>query len=93
MAFRLLTRNRVPRQAVMMRWNRFWGQFTPNRTTSERKGKIVLDEKVRAFLEEKRFAVLATIKRDGSPQQTVMWYELQGDQIMMCLASPTRASG
>ena len=37
----------------------------------------------RAFLEEKRFAVLATVNRDGSPQQTVVWYELQGDQIMM----------
>lgn len=47
------------------------------------KGTAVLNDKVRAFLEEKRFAVLATIKRDGSPQQTVMWYELQGDQIMM----------
>jgi len=43
----------------------------------------VLNDNVRAFLEEERFAVLATIKRDGAPQQTVMWYELQGDQIMM----------
>lgn len=47
------------------------------------KGNVVLNDTVRAFLEEKRFAVLATIKRDGSPQQTVMWYELQGDRIMM----------
>jgi PPOX class probable F420-dependent enzyme len=38
---------------------------------------------VRAFLGERRFASLATINADGSPQQTVMWYELQGDQIMM----------
>ena len=38
---------------------------------------------VRAFLGERRFASLATINPDGSPQQTVMWYELQGDQIMM----------
>ena len=43
----------------------------------------MLNDNVRAFLEEERFAVLATIKRDGAPQQTVMWYELQGDQIMM----------
>ena len=47
------------------------------------KGFEVLNDNVRAFLEEERFAVLATIKRDGAPQQTVMWYELQGDQIMM----------
>ena len=38
---------------------------------------------VRAFLSEKRFAVLATINGDGTPQQTVMWYELRGDTIVM----------
>jgi PPOX class probable F420-dependent enzyme len=38
---------------------------------------------VRAFLSEVRFAVLATINADGTPQQTVMWYDLQGDEIMM----------
>ncbi|HEX7120800.1 MAG TPA: PPOX class F420-dependent oxidoreductase [Gemmatimonadaceae bacterium] len=38
---------------------------------------------VRAFLEEPRFAVLATVGVDGTPQQTVMWYELRGDTIMM----------
>lgn len=43
----------------------------------------ILTDAVRAFLEEPRFAVLATIGRDGTPQQTVMWYELQGDRIMM----------
>lgn len=42
-----------------------------------------LTEKAREFLNEKRFAVLATINTDGTPQQTVMWYELQGDEIMM----------
>lgn len=44
---------------------------------------MTLSDDVRAFLKEKRFAVLATINVDGSPQQTVMWYELQGDEIMM----------
>lgn len=42
-----------------------------------------LSDKARAFLSEQRFATLATINRDGTPQQTVMWYELQGDEIMM----------
>src|SRR6266508_4604754 len=42
-----------------------------------------LDPKVRAFLEEKRFAVLATTNRDGTPQQTVMWYELRDDHVLM----------
>ncbi len=43
----------------------------------------MLDDKVREFLGEKRFASLATINASGAPQQTVMWYELQGDRIMM----------
>ncbi len=42
-----------------------------------------LTEEVRAFLGEKRFAVLATISPDGLPQQSTMWYELQGDGILM----------
>ncbi len=42
-----------------------------------------LDEKMRAFLAEQRFAVMATINPDGLPQQTVMWYDLDGDEILM----------
>jgi PPOX class probable F420-dependent enzyme len=42
-----------------------------------------LSEKARAFLLERRFAVLGTINQDGSPQLTTMWYLLDGDFIMM----------
>ena len=42
-----------------------------------------LSEKARAFLQERHFAVLATINKDGTPQLTTMWYLLQGDTIMM----------
>lgn len=42
-----------------------------------------LSDKARAFLSERRFAVLATLNRDGTPQQTTMWYLLDGDTIMM----------
>src|SRR4051812_22486091 len=42
-----------------------------------------LSDKARAFLHEKRFAVLATINPDGTPQQSAMWYELDGDEILM----------
>jgi PPOX class probable F420-dependent enzyme len=44
---------------------------------------VELSDSARAFLDEQRFAVLATINKDGTPQQTVMWYELQGDEVMM----------
>lgn len=42
-----------------------------------------LTEKARAFLNEKRFAILATINQDGTVQQTTMWYLLEGDTIVM----------
>ena len=42
-----------------------------------------LDSSVREFLNEKRFAVLATINDDGAPQLTVMWYLLRDDTIVM----------
>jgi PPOX class probable F420-dependent enzyme len=42
-----------------------------------------LSNKARAFLQERRFAVLATLNKDGSPQLTTMWYLLEGDTIMM----------
>lgn len=42
-----------------------------------------LSEKARALLQERRFAVLGTINKDGSPQLTTMWYLLEGDVILM----------
>lgn len=42
-----------------------------------------LSDEARAFLGETRYAVLATIGADSLPQQTVMWYELRGDTIVM----------
>jgi len=44
---------------------------------------VALDPESVAFLQEKRYAVLATINEDGGPQQSVMWYELDGDHILM----------
>ena len=42
-----------------------------------------LTDEMRRFLEERRFAVVATINENGTPQQTVVWYLLRGDEIMM----------
>src|SRR5579859_7257684 len=46
-----------------------------------------LSDAARAFLEEKHFAVLATVNPDGTPHQTVMWYELRDNIIMMNTAA------
>ena len=42
-----------------------------------------LSDKARAFLHEKRFAVSATINPDSTPQQSAMWYELDGNELLM----------
>ena len=42
-----------------------------------------LNPEVRAFLNDTRFAVLATVNASGAPQQSVVWYELRGNEVMM----------
>lgn len=46
---------------------------------------MLIGESVRAFLEEPRFAVMATINRSGMPQLTVMWYALLADEDVVVL--------
>ncbi len=45
---------------------------------------------VRVFLEEVRFAVIATTRRDGSAHQAALWYELRGDTIVMNTGARSR---
>jgi PPOX class probable F420-dependent enzyme len=52
-----------------------------------------LSDAVTAFLNERRFASLATLNRDGTIQQTVMWYELRGDHVMMNTAAGRTKDG
>jgi PPOX class probable F420-dependent enzyme len=44
----------------------------------------------RTFLEEKRFAVVGTKNTDGSPHLAVMWYLLDGDEIVVNSAQGRR---
>ena len=45
---------------------------------------------MRAFLNERRFGVLATVGVTGAPRQTVMWYLLEGDEILFNTARGRR---
>jgi PPOX class probable F420-dependent enzyme len=47
--------------------------------------QLPLTNAVRAFLEEPRFAVMATINQSGTPQLTVMWYALVEDEDVIVL--------
>jgi PPOX class probable F420-dependent enzyme len=44
---------------------------------------VELSKKAQAFLQELRFAVLATINQDGTPQLTTMWYLLEDDGTIL----------
>jgi PPOX class probable F420-dependent enzyme len=43
---------------------------------------MALTAEQRAFLEQKNFAVLGTVSGTGAPHLTVMWYVLDGDEIL-----------
>jgi len=42
---------------------------------------------VRAFLDEPHYAVIATINESGMPHLTAIWYELQGEEVLMNTAA------
>ena len=48
--------------------------------TTRRSG---LTDAIRQFLGGDRFATIATIDPDGSPRQAVLWYRLDGDEIVL----------
>lgn len=50
---------------------------------SARRAPDHLTPEIRAFLRERRFAVLATINPDGTPHLSPVWYDLQGKEVMM----------
>ena len=43
---------------------------------------MALSDEQRAFLAAKHFGVLGTVNRSGSPHLTMMWYLLDGDEIV-----------
>jgi len=43
---------------------------------------IGLTRAMREFLNERRFGVLATVGVTGAPRQTVMWFLLDGEEIL-----------
>ena len=47
-----------------------------------------LAEDVRAFVDLPRFAVLATVRPDGSPHLAVVWYARRGDEVIVNTTEP-----
>jgi PPOX class probable F420-dependent enzyme len=49
-----------------------------------------IPDPVRTFLAESRFAVVATVDPGGAPHQAVVWYRLDGDEIVVNSAEGRR---
>ncbi len=44
---------------------------------------IAIPEDIRAFIDDTRFATIGTIDPDGAPRQAVVWYTVEGDEIVL----------
>jgi PPOX class probable F420-dependent enzyme len=42
-----------------------------------------LSAEIRAFLEAPRYATISTVNADGSPHQAVVWYVVEGDDLLI----------
>ena len=50
-----------------------------------RVGTATLSEAQGAFLREPNYAVVAALRRDGSPHQTVVWVDWDGEHVLLNL--------
>ncbi|MBX0330853.1 PPOX class F420-dependent oxidoreductase [Oscillochloris sp. ZM17-4] len=48
---------------------------------------VTLSDAQRAYLDEVHYAAVATLNADGSIQQTVVWYMLDGDEIRFSMGA------
>jgi PPOX class probable F420-dependent enzyme len=44
---------------------------------------IAIPEDIRAFIDDTRFATIGTIDHDGAPRQAVVWYTVEGNEIVL----------
>ena len=49
----------------------------------DRTAFIPIPDDIRAFLDDIRFATIATVDPDGGPRQAVIWYTIEGDEIVI----------
>jgi PPOX class probable F420-dependent enzyme len=57
--------------------------MTDSPTSTRPNAFIALPDEIRAFLDAPRFATIATTDPDGAPRQAVVWYTLEGDEIVL----------
>ena len=60
--------------------------YHPGMTDTSSDGALatsILPPRVRDFLAATRFVTIATVDPDGGPRQAVVWYRLDGDEIVL----------
>jgi PPOX class probable F420-dependent enzyme len=57
--------------------------MTDSPTTTRPTTFVPIPDDLRAFLDDTRFATIATLDPDGTPRQAVIWYTVQGDEIVL----------
>ena len=59
------------------------GAAAYHRPVTETAPTFALAPRIREFIAETRFTSIATIDPDGGPRQAVVWYRLDGDEIVL----------
>jgi PPOX class probable F420-dependent enzyme len=57
--------------------------MTDSPTTTRPAGFIAIPDDIRTFLDDIRFATIATTDADGAPRPAVIWYTVAGDEIVL----------
>lgn len=57
--------------------------MTDSPTTPRPSRFIAIPDDIRAFIDDTRFATIATSDPDGTPRQAVIWYAVEGDEIVI----------
>ena len=57
--------------------------MTDSPTTTRPGSFIAIPDDIRTFIDDTRFATIATTDADGAPRQAVIWYTVDGDEIVL----------
>lgn len=57
--------------------------MTDSPTVTRPPAFVPLPDEIRSFLDDTRFATIATLDPDGRPRQAVVWYCVEGDEIVL----------
>ncbi len=58
-------------------------------TSSELESFIAIPPEVRALLEAPNYVHLATLRKDGTPRNHVVWVGLEGERVLVCTSDCT----